>query len=94
MLGAFEQDLQPNLDFRILPNQLNTGNQIGFTSFYQSAMPPPKNGTFFWNCPGWVDVDELTFGNIPLGQMVFNVDENGMAISVEARAFRTTLQRQ
>ena len=94
-LFALLSSAVPNIVFRIIPNQLPVGEgKIAFTGYYASSTPPPVNGTFFWNCPGWVDVDELTYGNIPLGQMVFTVGEDGVASGVEVRGLREMLKRQ
>ena len=91
---GFFKEVVPNIAFRLLPNQLLDGDgKVGFTSYYMSATPPPANGTWLFNCPGWFDVDELTYGNIPLGQMVFNVSGIGKATAVDLRALRTTLKR-
>ena len=37
---------------------------------------------------------QFTYGNIPVGQMAFSVDENGKASSVDLRGLRMTLDRQ
>ncbi|KAK5684575.1 hypothetical protein LTS10_004447 [Elasticomyces elasticus] len=86
--------LAPDLDLRILPNELYQESKVGFTSYYQSAAPPPANGTWYLQCSGWIDVDELTVRNLPLGQLVFTVGEDGKAMSVESRALRQVLIRQ
>jgi hypothetical protein len=91
-LWGFFNSVVPNLVFRLLPNQLFSGNKVGFTGFYESP-EAPSNGTWYWQCPGWVDVDEFTFGNIPIGQMVFEVGSDGKAASVDVRALRITLTR-
>ena len=94
LLKQIESVFGPQV-WRIMPNQLNSGDgKMSFTSFYTPNSPPPVNGTFFWNCPGWVDVDEFTFGNIPLGQMEFELDSSGKASTVNVRALRETLTRQ
>lgn len=86
--------LIPNIHYRIIPNGLYSGDEVGFTSFYQSATPAAANENWFLACERWVGVDEVTFDNIPFGQMVFQVDGTGRAVSVETRALRTTLQRK
>ncbi|KAK5710719.1 hypothetical protein LTR15_012875 [Elasticomyces elasticus] len=86
--------LAPDLDLRILPNELYQGRKVGFTSYYQSAVAKPADGTWYLQCAGWIDVDELTVGNVPLGQLVFSVGEDGKASSVESRALRQVLVRQ
>ncbi|KAK3695993.1 hypothetical protein LTR37_018211 [Vermiconidia calcicola] len=93
LLGLLEM-VFPNMSYRIVPNQLYSGDKIGFTSFYQAAVPPDDEGIWLFTCPGWFGVDGLTFGNIPLGQMVFDVGEGGKAGSVELRGMRVTLERQ
>ena len=91
----FLKTFVPNIVFRLQPNQLGADDsKIGFTSYYSSSTPPPANGSFLFSCPGWFGVDELTYGNIPLGQMLFTVDDTGRASSVELRSLRTTLNRQ
>lgn len=96
MLAAI-QDLPqvgtPNITWRIMPNQLYSGDKVGFTSFYDSATPPVPDGEWYWPCQGWVFVDDLTYGNVPLGQMVFDVDKDGVATSVDLRGLRETLQK-
>jgi len=82
--------LVPDVDIRILPNQLYDGDQVGFTSYYQ---PPAPDRLFFGSCFSWVDVDELTFGNIPLGQFVFEVDRGGRAVAVESKSLGVRMER-
>ena len=94
VMELFSADV-PNLVWRILPNQLyDDENHIGFTSLYESATLPPAEGDPFFACPTWLDVDELTYGNIALGQMTFSLDSSEKASAVELRALRKTLERQ
>ena len=84
-----------NIVLRLQPNQIPYGDgKIGFTSYYSSATPPLNRSEGFFQCAGWFDVDEFTYGNIPLGQVVFGVDSTGIASSVELRAFRATLTKR
>ena len=94
-LFSYVSILTPDLVWRIMPNQLNYADQkIGFTSFYTSAVPSTSTETTIFTCQGWVDVDELAYGNIPIGQIVFGVDGNGKAQTVDLRGLRTTLKRK
>jgi hypothetical protein len=96
MLAALESVPEigtPNITYRIVPNQLYSGSKVGFTSFYESATPPVPDGEWYWPCQGWVYVDDLTYANVPLGQMVFDVGDDGVATSVELRGLRQTLQK-
>jgi hypothetical protein len=94
-LFSYSSILTPNLVWRLMPNQLNYGDgKIGFTSFQTSAVPSTSRETTIFTCPGWIDVDELVYGNIPMGQIVFVVDGNGKAQTVDLRGLRTTLKRK
>lgn len=95
MLSGFFEMISPDLIYRIVPNQLFGGNQVGFTSFYSSKTT--SSGSDQWylgGCSGWYAVDPYTYGLVPLGQMVFEVDESGKATSVDLRGLRATWQRQ
>ena len=96
ILGELIEPQIPNLVFRIIPNQLygDDDSRVGFTSFYESATPPPANNDPVFTCIGWFDVDELLNGNIPLGQMVFDIDDHGKASAVQLRALRATLEKR
>ena len=65
-LYGYLATITPNLVWRLMPNQLNYGDRkMGFTSFYESAVPSTSPETTIFTCLGWVDVDELVYGNIP-----------------------------
>ena len=94
MIGKLFTLAGPDVVLRIVPNQIDYGNnKVGFTGYYIASTPPATNGTFYLQCPGWLDVDELTYGNIPIGQMVFDLGSDSKAATVELRAFRTSLER-
>ncbi|KAI9690336.1 MAG: hypothetical protein M1822_009298 [Bathelium mastoideum] len=80
-------------DFRLYPNHLNTGNSVGFTSLYYTQAAPSNSSTWYLGDPGWFIVDQDTYGNIPVGQFVFQTDKNGIATAVELRSTRQTLRR-
>lgn len=85
----------PDIVWRLQPNQIDYGSgKVGFTSYFSSATQPSKNADTFLECVGWFAVDEFNYGNIPLGQMVFDVRAAGGATAVELRAFRMTMQRE
>lgn len=87
------ESLVPSMVWRLQPNQLNYGDdKVGFTS-YQMSATPPSNDASLLACSGWFDVDQLTYGNIPLGQMAFDVDSSGKSTAVNFRGFRTTLKK-
>ena len=89
----FFESLRPSMVWRLQPNQLNYGDaKVGFTSYQTSATPPSLDATLL-ACSGWFGVDELTYGNIPVGQMAFDVDSSGKATAVNLRGLRTSLER-
>lgn len=79
------------VDFRILPNNLYDGNLIGFTGVYQGAVPPPRTGRFYGTCETWLDVDDFTWNNVPLGQFVFELDGCGKSMVLNLTAFEQSL---
>ncbi|SMR45200.1 unnamed protein product [Zymoseptoria tritici ST99CH_3D1] len=82
------------VDFRIVPNQLyDRRGSVGFTGIYALPEDVPKNGDFYWPCQNWLDIDDYTFGNVPLGQMVFEVDSAGRACGVRLVALGMELER-
>lgn len=82
-----------DVDFRIIPNQLYKNNQIGFTGIYQPPTAIPSEDEFYWPCQSWLDVDDFTYASVPLGSMVFEMDSNRNASSLQLKALRETLQR-
>ena len=93
-LLSFFSSILPNLVWRLQPNQLNYGGKVGFTSYQSSVGTSNASGQAVLTCSGWFDVDGLTYGNIPTGQMIFQVDDSGKAQSVDLRALRVTLDKQ
>ena len=87
----------PDVDYRLVPNQLpqTSPNLQSFTSVYQKPLAAAPEGDFYSQCQTWFDVDQLGYGNVPLGQFTFEMDPTtGKATSVHSMAMRTTLVRQ
>lgn len=83
--------LLPDVNWRLLPNDLYTEEgRVGFTSFYQAPAP---DALFYGPCLDWVAVDPASFGSVPLGQFVFNVDAEGRATGVESKGLRLRMER-
>lgn len=83
-----------NIDFRLVPNHLYGGRRVGFTGLYQVPTAPAPENEFYWPCQSWLDVDDFTYASVPLGQMVFDLDEEGKAKGVRLTALSETLERQ
>lgn len=80
------------VDFRLVPNHLYNGKeQVGFTGVYAPPLPPVANGTFYYPCQTWLDIDDFTYGSVPLGSFVFDVDGEGKAGSVRLKALKESL---
>lgn len=83
------------VDFRLIPSQLYDGKgQVGFTGVYAPHEKPLANGSFYFPCQTWLDIDDYTYGSVPLGNLVFNVDEEGRADSVQLKALKRTLEKK
>lgn len=83
-----------DIDFRLVPSHLYKGKYVGFTGVYQPPAAPAPADEFYWPCVTWLDIDDFTYASVPLGHMVFEVDETGRACSLQAKAWRETLQRK
>lgn len=68
------------LDFRLQPNELYGANETGFT------------GTF--GGYSWQAVDMYRYAKVGLEQFVFEVDENGIAVSLQSKGLRATLKKE
>lgn len=92
LLTDIVNTLLPNVDWRLLPNDLYTeeGGRVGFTSFYQAPIP---DALFYGPCFDWTAVDPASFGSVPLGQFVFDVDAEGRATGVESKGLRIRMER-
>ncbi|KAF7190917.1 Beta-lactamase-like protein sdnR [Pseudocercospora fuligena] len=91
VFGLFGEDI----DFRLIPNHLYPGpRKVGFTGVYQPPAKPLPEDQWYFPCQAWLDIDDFTYGNVPLGQMVFDVDETGRACSVQLTALQQKLDRK
>lgn len=84
------------VDFRLVPNHLFDDaeeGKVGFTGVYAPPLPPAKDGDFYFPCQTWLDIDDFTYGSVPLGNFVFEIDEDGKAGGVELMAFKRKLRR-
>ncbi|PGH02259.1 hypothetical protein AJ80_08884 [Polytolypa hystricis UAMH7299] len=57
------------------------------------VLPPPALSVFTAPCEKWSTVDGIPYGNIGLDDLVFHIDEKGVATALEVRAWRETLKR-
>lgn len=84
--------LLSSVDWRLLPNDLyaEEAGRVGLTSFYQAPVP---DALFYGPCFDWTAVDPVSFGSVPLGQFVFDVDDDGRATGVESKGLRIRMER-
>ncbi|KAI8623634.1 putative secreted beta-lactamase [Xylariaceae sp. FL1651] len=83
-----------NIDFRLVPNHLYHNNHVGFTGLYQPPTTIPPKDEFYWPCQAWLDIDDFTYASVPLGSMMFEIDDSGMASSVRLNALREKLYKE
>lgn len=95
LLGSVFALFGSDVEFRLMPNQLYDGRtRVGFSAVYQPPSEIPPEDEFYWPCQSWLDIDDYTYANVPLGLMAFDVDATGKATSVRLVALRQTLQRE
>ncbi len=84
------------VDVRLWPNDLYSGNKVGFSASWQT-MPRPAGEDFpapeF--CQQWGDISFYTYGNVDVGAFVFDVDPTtGVASGATLHALRISLEKQ
>lgn len=80
-------------DVRIWPNELYSEGQVGFDTVF-GALQTSDVETPLNQCLTFGAVDDIAYGNVPLGLMVFTVDSaSGRATSVNLEALRATLNK-
>jgi len=85
------------VDVRLVPSglvqQLSSNTQrVGFRAVIERANTVSDGGIFSSDCSTWEMVDQPTYGNIGLDELVFAVDD-GKVVSVSPRALRATLKK-
>lgn len=101
LIGTFrgataESGKQPSI--RLYPTELRTTNnsvvtQTGWRAVYEALPKTPNPGVFSTNCFSWAVVDAPIYGGIGADEWLFNMSENGEAVSVEPRMLQNELQK-
>ena len=80
--------------FRLFPNQLYTGDRLGFTGSMYYLPVRNKPGVFSDPCQTWTGPGGTPYGKVDMGNFVFDVDPStGDAKRVRSEALRITLER-
>ncbi|KAL2833873.1 beta-lactamase/transpeptidase-like protein [Aspergillus cavernicola] len=83
-----------DIDLRLYPTGLKTHGKISFRSAVSSQSPVgPGNGPITRPCRSWQLVDGLVYGIVSVDEFVFEIGEEGDAVSVSPRALRVSLPR-
>ncbi|KAJ5822829.1 hypothetical protein N7447_005169 [Penicillium robsamsonii] len=80
------------LSVRLYPTGLESPGRISFRAVVPPALPSGI-GPFTSSCITWVTIDSNVYGNVGIDEFVFNLDQNGNAVSISPRALHTTLQK-
>ncbi|KAI0509467.1 putative secreted beta-lactamase [Xylaria bambusicola] len=95
LLGSVFALFGSDVEFRLIPNQLYDGRtRVGFSAVYQPPSEIPPKDEFYWPCQSWLDIDDYTYANVPLGLIAFDLDADGNATFVRLVALRETLLRR
>lgn len=95
VVGYF-QNIASSRDVRVLPTSLERGTGAA-TQVAWRAVPDLSRYSApgpFSACVSWFAMDIAAYGRYPYDQLIFNLDQNGDAVSVTLRAFNITLERQ
>lgn len=84
-----------HVDVRIQPNQLYSGNRLGFTGIFNTFPAADSSGLFDPICASWGSVGGTSYGNVGIEEFVFEIDPTtGQATCVQPKALRITLERR
>jgi CubicO group peptidase (beta-lactamase class C family) len=82
---------------RILPTNLEryteNGTQIAWRALLTSSLIPEKHGPFS-ACGSWSSVDAIAYGEYSIDEVLFTLGQDGKAISVSPRVFKTVYEKQ
>ncbi|PPJ54703.1 hypothetical protein CBER1_05995 [Cercospora berteroae] len=95
MIGGIEQTTtqdspKAKLDWRLFPNDLyNDGKHVGFTGAVSTIYTDKNTKVFAANtCASWLSVGTPSYGSLGLFDFIFEIDEDGRAVSAYAKGFR------
>ncbi|PYI28273.1 beta-lactamase/transpeptidase-like protein [Aspergillus indologenus CBS 114.80] len=90
LLGASLADLS----VRLYPTGLKAPGRVSFRAVFRDlSLGVDGIGPFSRACPTWFLVDAFVYGAVGLDEFVFDVDNQGKAVAVEARGVRMVLKR-
>lgn len=91
----FGAESPAHLSVRLYPTGLETQSQVSFRAVVQDiGKGLPEIGPFTSSCSTWSNIDGKPFNGVGMDEFMFNVDEDGVAISVSMRAWQYVLERQ
>ncbi|KAH6681323.1 beta-lactamase/transpeptidase-like protein [Halenospora varia] len=88
-----------NVSIRLYPTTLSNSKkgygsavkQVTWRAVFENTGNTADEG--FFGCGTWVGADGNMYGNVGVDEILFTLGNNGKALSVEARAFRATLDK-
>lgn len=90
----------PPPEVRLYPTNLKAGNQTSWRAVYDTtpiSEVAAYNAQLFFvqgSCLTWTGVDEVFYGEVGLDDFVFELDDQGSASCVTARAWRETMTKE
>ncbi|KAL3479598.1 beta-lactamase/transpeptidase-like protein [Aspergillus californicus] len=96
MLKAIESLLSwvtDPIDLRLYPTGLKSKGKMSFRSTVLGSPIRSPNGPITRVCHAWQLVDYLVYGSVGVDEFVFEIGEDGSAVSVSPRALRVSLPR-
>lgn len=81
------------LSIRLYPTDLKSPGRLSFRALMQQIAADHESSVFAGSCATWQLVGFQIYGNVATDEFVFELDENGDAVSVSPRVLRISLPK-
>lgn len=90
---ASEAGISGPVDFQLQPSNTKTSSQVSFRAIPLFRSSAVSGGIFPSDCGSWSTIDALRYGNRPIDDFIFEVSEDGQAISITPTTLDIVMKR-